>query len=85
MTNCLFLLWPFSASVSQDLSFAGYHRDDFGKVLVGDDSLNGVELGPVAEVTKGWKAEDRLAVFVEGSGTDTLSFLYIVQKVGRRL
>ncbi|CAM9289872.1 unnamed protein product, partial [Sphacelaria rigidula] len=64
----------------KDLSFAGYHRDDFGKVLVGDDSLNGVELGPVAEVTKGWKAEDRLAVFVEGSGTDTLSFLYIVQK-----
>lgn len=55
--------------------------DNAGKIMVGDDSLNGVELGPAVEVTRGWKPEDRLATYTGGSGTDTLSFIYIVQEV----
>lgn len=66
----------------QELSFGGYYRDDAGKLIVGDGGLNGVELGPAIEITTGWKPVDRLATYTGGSGTDTLSFLYIVQKVG---
>lgn len=55
--------------------------DNSGKNRVGDDGLNGVELGPAEEVTRGWKPADRLAFFGGGSGTDTLSFLYVVQEV----
>lgn len=55
--------------------------DESGKSMVGDDGLNGVELGPAEEVTRGWKPADRLASYSGGSGTDTLSFVYIVQEV----
>lgn len=65
----------------QDLSFAGYIMDNAGKAMIGDDSLNGVELGPAVEVTRGWKPADRLATYTGGSGTDTLSFIYVVQEV----
>lgn len=66
---------------TQDLSFGGYHRDDLGKNMVWNDSLNGLELGPAKEVTKGWKAADRFAAYTVGSGTDTLTFVYKVQDV----
>lgn len=66
---------------SQDISFGGYFMDISGKVMVGDDGLNGIELGPAVEVTPGWKPADRLAVYTGGSGTDTLSFIYVVQEV----
>lgn len=65
----------------QDLSFGGYHRDDLGKVIIADDGLNGVELGPSIETKTGWKPADRLATYTRGSGTDTLSFLYTVREV----
>ena len=55
--------------------------DNAGKDIVGDTGLNGVELGPAVEVTPGWKPVDRLATYSGGSGTDTLSFLYVVQEV----
>lgn len=55
--------------------------DNAGKVMVQDNSLNGVELGPAVELTRGWKPADRLALYTGGSGTDTLSFIYVVQEV----
>lgn len=55
--------------------------DKSGKDIVGDGGLNGVELGPAEEVTRGWKPADRLASYSGGSGTDTMSFVYIVQEV----
>lgn len=55
--------------------------DNAGKDMVGDTGLNGVELGPAVEVTPGWKTVDRLATYSGGSGTDTLSFVYVVQEV----
>ncbi|CAM9804617.1 unnamed protein product, partial [Scytosiphon promiscuus] len=64
----------------KDISFGGYFMDDSGKAVIGDDGLNGVELGPAVQVTPGRKAADRLAVYAEGTGTDTLSFIYIVQE-----
>lgn len=73
---------PQHDSRPQDLSFGGYFIDNSGKAMVGDDGLNGVELGPALEVTRGWKPADRLAVYTGGSGTDTLSFIYVVQEVG---
>lgn len=66
---------------AKDISFGGYFMDSSGKNIVGDDGLNGVELGPAEEVTRGWKPADRLASYSGGSGTDTLSFVYIVQEV----
>lgn len=71
-----------SVHLLQDLSFGGYYRDDFGKAIVGDDGLNGVELGPAVEIMAGNKPADRFATYAGGTGTDTLSFLYIVQEVG---
>lgn len=55
--------------------------DDSGKDVIGDDGLNGVELGPAVQLTPGWKPADRLAVYTGGSGTDTVSFIYVVQEV----
>lgn len=55
--------------------------DNSGKGMIGDDGLNGVELGPAEEVTPGWKPADRLASYSGGSGTDRVSFVYIVQEV----
>lgn len=55
--------------------------DNLGKNIVGDTGLNGVELGPAEEVTRGWNPTDRLASFSGGSGTDTLYFVYIVKEV----
>lgn len=55
--------------------------DSSGKEIFGDDGLNGVELGPAVQVTRGWKPADRLAVYTGGSGSDTLSFLYVVREV----
>lgn len=79
--------WRFLLSLrqntpfAQDMSYGGYFMDNAGKNMVGDTGLNGVELGPAVEVTPGWKTADRLATYSGGSGTDTLSFVYIVQEV----
>ena len=75
------LLLRWSITYLQDLSFGGFHRDDIGRDIFGDSGLNGIELGPVVELTSGWKPGDRLAMYVGGSGSDTLIFLYTVQEV----
>lgn len=71
-----------SVTFLQDVSFGGFHGDNVGKGIVGDSGLNGVILGPAMEITPGWKPVDRLAVYNGGSGSDTLTFLYTVQRVG---
>lgn len=53
-----------------------------GKAIFGDSGLNGVILGPAMKITPGWKPIDRFAVYSGGSGSDTLTFLYIVKRVG---
>lgn len=85
--GCRFTIEPFAqhrcrtTPPPQDISFGGYFIDKSGKAIVGDDGLNGVELGPAVEVTPGWKPADRLAAYTGGSGTNTLSFIYVVQEV----
>ncbi|CAM9114790.1 unnamed protein product [Hapterophycus canaliculatus] len=64
----------------KDISFGGHFMDNHGKAIIGDDGLNGVELGPAVQVIPGWKPADRLAVYTGGSGTDALSFVYVVQE-----
>ncbi|CAM9465274.1 unnamed protein product, partial [Phaeothamnion confervicola] len=64
----------------QDLAAGGANLDVEGKECLGKLGLSGVELSAVAaEVVSGSWPQDRLAAYLNGSGTDTLTFVYEVQ------